>query len=586
MKYTTNLFFLVLFTMLFFACEKNDIEDLTLTDTELTDDSFILPSTTGITGNECQQKILSIQNEFESLYYTSSLNEEVFIANFGVPNWPKNDSYCDYFNPDSLIILPLVSLLGDNEIQSLLVIDKITRPSEYSFTVIGKYQFSEVLDNIHPDSIPESVTQLFEFFNYFTDEMSAANSSVNNVATIRCDPDKGGCGKSDWALFWSSFRRFFNRITSGGGGGGGGGNTGAYISPGTITFWNNTPPSTGGNNIPGGGSSSGNEAPLCTNEKDALTFEELELVLNNLTQYYEEFGVSSTGGTPLIEMLQPGCAGLEDYAEFRSCLNASIVCSINENYDLSDDEESCVRNSPQVSLDVNTFLMGNNPNKDYIVNLYLRLICEYKIDISLDFILDVLEGTEQNFEDQEEFDEIVGEIVLKALLEERFDVEIVNVLIINGYVMGVDEDGILHINLEKLDINNISAQEKFDHIAEVIHCTRLDFCEEDQYKPIDWRDYFSGITDRTDFEIPDLDDPSASIEYEGCNVGINFGFVWGGFLMNTSPAFRDIVYNNGIGSEILRWDSYNLGTNRPILTISIPVSCSEGLLNQIDFDCD
>ena len=340
MKHTTNLLFFVLFTLLFFsACQKDEIEDLTLPDSEFIDDSSILSSTTRTTGDECKEKMFNIQREFESIYYTSSLNEEVFMANFGVPNWPENDSYCDYFNPDSLIILPLVSLLDDKEIQSLLVVDKITRASEYSFTVIGKYQFLEVLDKTNPDSIPESVTQLVEFFNYFKNEMSSSNSSADNVATIRCGPGEG-CGPSGWQKFWSSVRRFVNRITSGGGGGGGSGggsstgNGGAYISPGTITFWNNTSPSTGGNNIPGGGSNSGNEPALCTSEKDALTFEELELVLDNLARYYNEFGISDVYGVPLIDLLQPGCINI-DYIEFKECANKSIACHYgldSENY--------------------------------------------------------------------------------------------------------------------------------------------------------------------------------------------------------------------------------------------------------------
>jgi len=129
--------------------------------------------------------------------------------------------------------------------------------------------------------------------------------------------------------------------------------------------------------------------------------------LNNLTQYYNEFGINNTGGTPLIEMLQPGCGGLEDYTEFRSCLNASILCSINENYDLSDDEASCVRNSPQTSLGINAILNGNNPNKDYIVDLYLRLTCEMGIDISINSFAEIV-YTDQNFEDQEEFNEFVS----------------------------------------------------------------------------------------------------------------------------------------------------------------------------------
>ena len=204
----------------------------------------------------------------------------------------------------------------------------------------------------------------------------------------------------------------------------------------------------------------------------------------------------------------------------------------------------------------------------------ISILEEYDIDFDSEVINHLLLTNNQMLSD------------LTTFLENH-DYTIVKIFIIDGYIMGIDEEGILRIiNLDKLDINNISAQQMFDHMAEVIHCTRLDFCEEGQYRPIDWRDYFNDLTDHTWFHYPYINTPGEIIQYEGCEAGIEFTTVWGGFLMNTSPAFRGTVTNDGVVEEVLRWDSFDEGENKSILTINMPLSCSEGFLNQIDFDCE
>lgn len=311
---------IITFTM--FSCQKEKLDETYLLEEQTVEDL----SATLKTNDSCKSKLISIQDEFEQTFYLSQNSKEIFQANFGVIDWDYKSLYCDFFNPDSLIIFPMVSLLNDQDIQSLLVVDKITRASEYSFTIIGKHQFSEVLDNINPESIPESVTQLFEFFNYF--------SSVDNAATTRCDPGEG-CNFNGnwWQRFWGSVGGFFKQIIDGfgsGNSGGGGSNSsgsgnydiGPYISPYSTTFWNNNP-STGGNNS-GGGSSSNSEPTFCTSPS-GISFQNIVPLLENLSQFANEFGVSNVDGIPLMDLLQPECINL-DYVEFRGCANKSIAC--------------------------------------------------------------------------------------------------------------------------------------------------------------------------------------------------------------------------------------------------------------------
>jgi len=408
MKYTTNLFFLVLFTLFFSACQKDRIEDLNLLEPDQVsmDESSVLRFDDR-QKEVCKDAIFSIRKEFETIYYSTKSRKNALENNFGVPDWASNVVNCDLVDPEIFSIFPLRPVINKQDLQSLLVITQLEDKKQFSFTIINKTQFFHVLKNTKANAISPEINELADLF---TSVETAPNDPGSEVSTLNC-PLCPTWGPNRWKNFWKAVAKF---ITAGGSSGGGG-NTGPYISPGTITFWNNS--NSPGNNIPpGGGSGIGNEPRLCSSEKDALTFEELELVLNNLTQYYNEFGISSVNGTPIIEMLQPGCAGL-DYPEFRSCLNASILCQINENYDLSDEEASCIRNSPQTSLDINALLNSNVPNNNYIVDLYLRLLCEYGIDISLDFILESLENIDQNFEDQDEFDDEAS-IIIETMLEE------------------------------------------------------------------------------------------------------------------------------------------------------------------------
>ena len=152
----------------------------------------------------------------------------------------------------------------------------------------------------------------------------------------------------------------------------------------------------------GGGGSSGN---ICVGSA-AAQVSDLDNIIEGLVSYITENNITGHSPYQLLDMMEPECATAIQQGD-ASCMNASILCRINENYNLLSDEALCLRNSPQISLDINSFLNGNTPNRNYIVDFYLRLICEMGIDISINSFAEIV-YTDHNFEDQEEFDEFVS----------------------------------------------------------------------------------------------------------------------------------------------------------------------------------
>lgn len=162
------------------------------------------------------------------------------------------------------------------------------------------------------------------------------------------------------------------------------------------------------------------------------------------------------------------------------------------------------------------------------------------------------------------------ECVMEILLEELYDVDIEDTYLIDGVIYGKDTDGILHIYIDPIDMNNSTELEILEQIILVINKIHLYFCEGNAYEPIDWKDYFDNFSSVT-----------SVVTWNDCQVGFDLTDIAQPYsIMETDPS-----WNHDTGSGwTYKWTGYN--TNLPMLQITVDYGCTESFDNLIAPDCE
>ncbi len=156
-----------------------------------------------------------------------------------------------------------------------------------------------------------------------------------------------------------------------------------------------------------------------------------------------------------------------------------------------------------------------------------------------------------------EFEKCVG----KKLLKNLYETDITNVRLIEGYIFGIDENGILKIYFSDVpDPADLSSQELFDQVILVLNCVQLYYCETLNYEPIDWSDYFDNVNGGSY-----LINWDANVTFESCPVGMLLDFTWGGYLMNTDYSHLGQTSDN---PSINHWKWTGVNSDAAILQIS------------------
>ena len=143
-----------------------------------------------------------------------------------------------------------------------------------------------------------------------------------------------------------------------------------------------------------------------------------------------------------------------------------------------------------------------------------------------------------------------------------------SVVVIGDFRFWKTPDGILHVNIEPIDWYRSTKSQRVEQIMLVLNAIYLYFCEEMEYEPIDWRDYFTTLSGGYGQTTIFNDQP------EPCNVGFSISFGASSpynFNMDTSPCQSGI---SSVFGGAYNWVWCRAGTNIIMLELAVENSCN------------
>lgn len=307
-------FLFTVLVLILFSCEKEQekfSEDL------YSDNSTLLVNSNS--EEDCPE-VDALRLDFESVFFTSDNERNIFQRNFGQLNWECATYSCESLVQDSMMIIGAYNTFT-SDLLSLIVAEKTT-DAEYQYSIIISDHISSYVLNSQ-EVVPNEILSLDSLMRQFSDY------GFSDDIDTRDDDEEPGCptfgGPSWWSKLWKKIK---NALTSGGGGGAGGtsgtGNGGSSWSHWIYFGNNNSNSNTGANNSSTGG---GGGQDFCSSAYEAIGFEELETMLGYMTQYENssEFGNNIPEGLSLMNIMQSEC-DITDYLSFEQCANLSIGC--------------------------------------------------------------------------------------------------------------------------------------------------------------------------------------------------------------------------------------------------------------------
>lgn len=302
-----------------------------------------------------------------------------------------------------------------------------------------------------------------------------------------------------------------------------------------------------------------------------------------------------------LEYCPPSSPSCTDYPnEFEAIL--ALYSSLNQNqYDwLHSEGITTVLGGVTTTIhdSILDFLLTNTslsqPEKIENINTLINIFLNFpSLNLSHSLLQDLLDDSQflGFLENNIDLEFTVEEI--EWLLE--INIPATDVSKIDGTIFMIDENNVLHIKIDPMDTATSSNIEKLSHVFHVIHEIRAYYCKSGEYYPIDWADYFinlgnlyltdvpyffKGDNEPYDQETPlviDWDNPPAYLAY----ITLDLNVTAFGTMMDTDPS-----WNHGAGDNHWLYIWKHVGTNAPMLSITVPLTHHEEFQELLFSDCD
>lgn len=171
---------------------------------------------------------------------------------------------------------------------------------------------------------------------------------------------------------------------------------------------------------------------------------------------------------------------------------------------------------------------------------------------------------------------------VKTFMDENSNLIITDFRVINNVTYLLDSDGILHVNLDPLDMENSTNEEKLNHVLKLINLMRIYHCT-NEFEAIDWRDYIFPLYSPN--FTADWVSPLGETVSVGLNLDLTLATLPEHYLMSSQISDS---FANSSTSWKYRWDRYVPNSNFPIPMLSIvtPNSGIDDVEAAINPDCN